>query len=164
MQTVKLKATPKEKKSSPAIKRAQEVSGSVAVLEALVAENVETIFGYPGGAIMPIYDALFDYKEQLNHILVRHEQGAIHAAQGCARASGKVGVVFATSGPGATNLVTGLADAMIDSTPVVCITGQVYAHLLGTDAFQETDVINITTPVTKWNYQVTDATEIPSVL
>lgn len=164
MQTFKLKATPKEKKSSPAIKHAQEVSGSVAVLEALVAENVETIFGYPGGAIMPIYDALFDYPEQLNHILVRHEQGAIHAAQGYARASGKVGVVFATSGPGATNLVTGLADAMIDSTPVVCVTGQVFAHLLGTDAFQETDVINITTPITKWNYQVTDATEIPSVM
>ncbi len=143
---------------------ARSISGSVAVLEALVAENVQTIFGYPGGAIMPIYDALYDYKERLDHILVRHEQGAIHAAQGFARASGKTGVVFATSGPGATNLVTGLADAMIDSTPVVCITGQVFAHLLGTDAFQETDVINITTPVTKWNYQVTDATEIPSVL
>ena len=140
------------------------VSGSVAVLEALIAEKVETIFGYPGGAIMPIYDALYDYNDRLDHVLVRHEQGAIHAAQGYARVSGKVGVVFATSGPGATNLVTGLADAMIDSTPVVCITGQVYAHLLGTDAFQETDVINITTPVTKWNYQVTDATEIPSVL
>jgi acetolactate synthase-1/2/3 large subunit len=140
------------------------VSGSVAVLEACIAEGVETIFGYPGGAIMPIYDALYDYKEKLNHILVRHEQGAIHAAQGFARVSGKTGVVFATSGPGATNLVTGLADAMIDSTPVVCITGQVFAHLLGTDAFQETDVINITTPITKWNYQVTDASEIPSVL
>lgn len=140
------------------------VSGSVAVLEALLAEDVETIFGYPGGAIMPIYDALYDYKEKLQHILVRHEQGAVHAAQGFARTSGNVGVVFATSGPGATNLVTGLADAMIDSTPVVCITGQVFAHLLGTDAFQETDVINITTPITKWNYQVTDATEIPSVL
>jgi acetolactate synthase-1/2/3 large subunit len=113
---------------------------------------------------MPIYDALYDYRYQLHHILVRHEQGAIHAGQGYARTSGKTGVVFATSGPGATNLVTGLADAMIDSTPVVCITGQVYAHLLGTDAFQETDVINITTPVTKWNYQVTDATEIPAVL
>src|SRR5688572_28994191 len=140
------------------------ISGSVAVLEAFLAEGVDTIFGYPGGAIMPIYDALYDYQEKLNHILVRHEQGAIHAAQGYARSSGNVGVVFATSGPGATNLVTGLADAMIDSTPVVCITGQVFAHLLGTDAFQETDVINITTPVTKWNYQVTDATEIPSVL
>jgi len=141
-----------------------EVSGSVALLEALIIEDTEVIFGYPGGAIMPIYDALYDYKEKLNHILVRHEQGSIHAAQGFARTSGKVGVVFATSGPGATNLVTGLADAMIDSTPLVCITGQVFAHLLGTDAFQETDVINITTPVTKWNYQITDATEIPEVL
>src|SRR5919202_1308284 len=140
------------------------ISGSEAVLKALIEEGVDTIFGYPGGAIMPIYDALYDYQNQLHHILVRHEQGAIHAAQGFARASGKTGVVFATSGPGATNLVTGLADAMIDSTPVVCITGQVFAHLLGTDAFQETDVINITTPVTKWNYQVTDANEIPSVL
>ncbi len=140
------------------------ISGSKALLEALVAEGVETIFGYPGGAIMPIYDALYDYPDQLKHILVRHEQGGIHAAQGFARSSGKVGVVFATSGPGATNLVTGLADAMIDSTPLVAITGQVYAHLLGTDAFQETDVINITSPVTKWNYQITDATEIPSVL
>ena len=141
-----------------------EISGSVALLEALIAEGTEVIFGYPGGAIMPIYDALYDYKEKLNHILVRHEQGGIHAGQGFARTSGKVGVVFATSGPGATNLVTGLADAMIDSTPLVCITGQVFAHLLGTDAFQETDVINITTPVTKWNYQVTDATEIPEVI
>jgi acetolactate synthase I/II/III large subunit len=140
------------------------VTGSVALLEAFIAEAVEVIFGYPGGAIMPIYDALYDYQEKLKHILVRHEQGAVHAAQGYARASGNVGVVFATSGPGATNLVTGLADAQIDSTPLVCITGQVYAHLLGTDAFQETDVINITTPVTKWNYQITDATEIPSVL
>jgi acetolactate synthase I/II/III large subunit len=145
-------------------KAGESISGSVAVLEALIAENVTTIFGYPGGAIMPIYDALYDYHDKLNHILVRHEQGGIHAGQGYARTSGDVGVVFATSGPGATNLVTGLADAMIDSTPLVCITGQVFAHLLGTDAFQETDVINITTPVTKWNYQVTDATEIPSVL
>jgi acetolactate synthase I/II/III large subunit len=141
-----------------------ELSGSQAVLEALVAENVTTIFGYPGGAIMPIYDALYDYHDKLKHILVRHEQGGIHAGQGYARTSGDVGVVFATSGPGATNLVTGLADAMIDSTPLVCITGQVFAHLLGTDAFQETDVINITTPVTKWNYQVTDATEIPHIM
>ncbi|WP_205512193.1 biosynthetic-type acetolactate synthase large subunit [Longitalea arenae] len=142
----------------------QSISGSVAVLEAFLAEGVSTIFGYPGGAIMPIYDALYDYQEKLRHILVRHEQGGIHAAQGYARSSGEVGVVFATSGPGATNLVTGLADAMIDSTPLVCVTGQVFAHLLGTDAFQETDVINITTPVTKWNYQVTDATEIPAVM
>jgi len=141
-----------------------QLSGSQAVLEALIQEGVDTIFGYPGGAIMPIYDALYDYNDKLNHILVRHEQGGIHAAQGYARTSGRVGVAFATSGPGATNLVTGLADAMIDSNPIVCITGQVFASLLGTDAFQETDVINITTPVTKWNYQVTDATEIPSVL
>jgi len=142
----------------------KQLTGSQAVLEAFIAEGVDIIFGYPGGAIMPIYDALYDYKEKLNHILVRHEQGGIHAGQGYARSSGKVGVVFATSGPGATNLVTGLADAMIDSTPLVCITGQVFAHLLGTDAFQETDVINITMPVTKWNYQITDAEEIPSVL
>ena len=146
------------------VKETIQITGSQALLEALIAEQVDTIFGYPGGAIMPIYDALYDYHEQLKHILVRHEQGGIHAAQGFARASGKVGVVFATSGPGATNLVTGLADAQIDSTPLVCITGQVFAHLLGTDAFQETDVINITTPVTKWNYQITDACEIPEVL
>jgi acetolactate synthase I/II/III large subunit len=156
--------TKNHKAANSPLRGAGGASGSVAILEALIGENVEIIFGYPGGAIMPIYDALYDYEEKLNHILVRHEQGAIHAAQGFARASGKTGVVFATSGPGATNLVTGLADAMIDSTPVVCITGQVFAHLLGTDAFQETDVINITTPVTKWNYQITDATEIPSVL
>ncbi|PTQ94056.1 acetolactate synthase large subunit [Mucilaginibacter yixingensis] len=153
---------PKTADSAP--KETVEVSGSVALLESLIAEGTDTIFGYPGGAIMPIYDALYDYNEKLNHVLVRHEQGGIHAGQGYARTSGKVGVVFATSGPGATNLVTGLADAQIDSTPLVCITGQVFAHLLGTDAFQETDVINITTPVTKWNYQVTDAREIPEVI
>src|SRR6476659_5649623 len=152
------------KKEKTEAKKTTSINGSHAVLQAFLAEGVDIIFGYPCGAIMPIYDALYDYKEKLQHILVRHEQGAIHAAQGYARSSGKIGVVFATSGPGATNLVTGLADAMIDSTPVVCITGQVYAHLLGTDAFQETDVINITTPITKWNYQVTDATEIPLVL
>jgi len=139
-------------------------TGAEATLRILVAEGVDTIFGYPGGAIIPIYDALYDFQVELNHVLVRHEQGGIHAAQGYARASGKVGVVFATSGPGATNLVTGLADAQIDSTPLVCITGQVFAHLLGTDAFQETDIINITTPVTKWNYQVTNAEEIPEAL
>jgi acetolactate synthase I/II/III large subunit len=159
METIELKPAT-EIKSTPVT----TITGSEAVLNAMIAEGVETIFGYPGGAIMPIYDALYDYSTRLNHILVRHEQGGIHAAQGFARSSGKTGVVFATSGPGATNLVTGLADAMIDSTPLVCITGQVFAHLLGTDAFQETDVINITTPVTKWNYQVTDATEIPAVL
>src|SRR6187401_2006985 len=138
----------------------ENISGSEAVLRAFVAEGVETIFGYPGGAIMPIYDALYDYHDKLTHILVRHEQGAIHAAQGFARVSGRTGVVFATSGPGATNLVTGLADALIDSTPVVCITGQVFAHLLGTDAFQECDVVNTTIPVTKWNIQVTEAKDI----
>lgn len=159
MNTLEKKEIEIEKQKSIA-----QISGSVAVIEALLAENVATVFGYPGGAIMPIYDALFDYKQQINHILVRHEQGAIHAAQGLARVSGATGVVFATSGPGATNLVTGLADAMIDSTPLVCITGQVFAHLLGTDAFQETDIVNITSPVTKWNYQITDASEIPSVL
>lgn len=153
-----------EMQLTESVKNKVQVSGSVAVIEALLAENITTIFGYPGGAIMPIYDALFDYKNQLNHILVRHEQGAIHAAQGLSRVSGETGVVFATSGPGATNLVTGLADAMIDSTPLVCITGQVFAHLLGTDAFQETDIVNITSPVTKWNYQITDASEIPAVL
>lgn len=153
-----------ETKDITATAATTQISGSQAVLEALIHEGVETIFGYPGGAIMPIYDALYDYSAKLNHVLVRHEQGGIHAAQGYARTSGRVGVAFATSGPGATNLVTGLADAMIDSNPIVCVTGQVFASLLGTDAFQETDVINITTPVTKWNYQVTDATEIPSVL
>src|SRR5437762_7079219 len=159
-----LEVKPKKASTGDNNKATTSVSGSVAMLEAFLAEGVDTIFGYPGGAIMPIYDALYDYQKKLRHILVRHEQGAIHAAQGYARTSGRTGVVFATSGPGATNLVTGLADAMIDSTPVVCITGQVFAHLLGTDAFQETDVINITTPVTKWNYQVTDANEIPSIL
>src|SRR5260221_12348170 len=161
------KNTPSKPKAAAPAKSApvvRELSGSAAVLEAFLEEGVDTIFGYPGGAIMPVYDALYDYRDKLKHILVRHEQGGIHAAQGYARSSGTTGCPFATSGPGATNLVTGLADAMIDSTPLVCVTGQVFAHLLGTDAFQETDVINITTPVTKWNYQVTDAKEIPSVL
>ena len=144
--------------------RGLTTTGSLAVIDALLSESVDLIFGYPGGAIMPIYDALYDFNDKLSHILVRHEQGAIHAAQGYARVSGKTGVVFATSGPGATNLVTGLADAQIDSTPLVCITGQVFAHLLGTDAFQETDIINITMPITKWNYQITDASEIPEIL
>ncbi|AYZ14942.1 biosynthetic-type acetolactate synthase large subunit [Chryseobacterium arthrosphaerae] len=141
-----------------------ELSGSRIILEVFIQEGVKTVFGYPGGAIIPIYDALYDYKEQLEHILVRHEQAAVHAAQGLARVSGEVGVVLATSGPGATNLVTGLADALLDNTPLVCITGQVFEHLLGTDAFQEIDVMNITSPVTKWNYQVTDAHELPEVL
>ncbi len=128
--------------------------GADIVVRALIAEQAELIFGYPGGAIMPVYDALYDYHDQIKHVLTRHEQGAIHAAQGYARVSGKVGVCLATSGPGATNLITGLADAQIDSTPLVCITGQVAAHLLGTDAFQETDVVGISMPGTKWNFQV----------
>src|SRR5439155_17192091 len=157
----KIKATSKEQEASKLpLQATVNISGSEAVMRAMVSEKVHTIFGYPGGAIMPIYDALYDYADRLQHILVRHEQGAIHAAQGYARTSGKVGVVFATSGPGATNLVTGLADALIDSTPIVCITGQVFAHLLGTDAFQETDVVNTTIPVTKWNVQVTEAKDI----
>ncbi len=141
-----------------------KVSGAEAVILSLLCEGIETVFGYPGGAIMPIYDELYKYQDQLNHILVRHEQGAVHAAQGFARVSGGVGVCMATSGPGATNLITGIADAKIDSTPLVCITGQVASHLLGTDAFQETDVIGISMPVTKWNYQVTDVAEIPAIM
>ena len=141
-----------------------EISGSEAMVRSLVAEGVDTIFGYPGGAIMPIYDALYDFGHAVKHVLVRHEQGAVHAAQGYARVSGKVGVCFATSGPGATNLITGIADAMIDSTPLVCITGQVTSGLLGTDAFQESDVIGISMPVTKWNYQITNAEEIPEAI
>lgn len=141
-----------------------QITGAEAVIQSLKAEGVKTIFGYPGGAIMPIYDALFDHLDEINHVLTRHEQGAIHAAQGYARTSRKTGVVFATSGPGATNLITGLADALIDSTPLVCITGQVASHLLGTDAFQETDVMGISMPVTKWNCQVTKAEDIAPAL
>ncbi|MDX8569551.1 biosynthetic-type acetolactate synthase large subunit [Elizabethkingia sp. HX XZB] len=164
METTQIQDKTIQTESKNLFKEGDTISGSQALLDALVAEGVHTIFGYPGGAIMPIYDALYDFQDTLKHILVRHEQGGIHAAQGYARTSGEVGVAFATSGPGATNLVTGLADAQIDSTPLVCITGQVFAHLLGTDAFQETDVINVTMPVTKWNYQVTDATQLPAVL
>ncbi|MBD1208850.1 MAG: biosynthetic-type acetolactate synthase large subunit [Ignavibacteria bacterium] len=138
------------------------MTGAEAVVASLLEEGVDTIFGYPGGAIMPVYDAFYDYQDRLRHILVRHEQGAVHAAQGYARVSNRVGVCIATSGPGATNLITGIADAQIDSTPLVCITGQVGSHLLGTDAFQETDVIGISMPVTKWNYQITKAEEIPA--
>lgn len=130
------------------------IRGADIVVRSLIAEQAELIFGYPGGAIMPVYDALYDYHDQIRHVLTRHEQGAIHAAQGYARVSGKVGVCLATSGPGATNLITGMADAQIDSTPLVCITGQVASHLLGTDAFQETDVVGISMPGTKWNIQV----------
>jgi acetolactate synthase-1/2/3 large subunit len=140
------------------------VSGAEAVIKCLLEEGVETIYGYPGGAIMPIYDELYKYQDQIHHVLTRHEQGATHAAQGYARVTGKVGVAIATSGPGATNLVTGIADAQIDSTPLVCITGQVGSHLLGSDAFQETDIVGISTPITKWNHQITKASEIPEVL
>jgi acetolactate synthase I/II/III large subunit len=139
------------------------LNGSQAVMECLVAEGVDTIFGYPGGAIMPVYDALYDYQERINHILVRHEQGAGHAAQGYARMRGQAGVCLVTSGPGATNLVTAIADALIDSTPMVCIVGQVGKKLLGTDAFQEADVMGVTMPITKWNYQITSADEVPEV-
>lgn len=140
------------------------ISGAEAVVRCLLAEGADLIYGYPGGAIMPIYDELYKFQDQLHHVLTRHEQGATHAAQGFARTSGKVGVAMATSGPGATNLVTGIADAQIDSTPMVCITGQVASHLLGSDAFQETDIIGISTPVTKWNYQITKASEIPEIM
>ena len=142
----------------------QNISGSEALIHCLLAEGVDLIYGYPGGAIMPFYDELYKFQDKLQHVLTRHEQGATHAAQGFARVSGKVGVCVATSGPGATNLVTGIADAMIDSTPMVCITGQVPSHLLGSDAFQETDIIGISTPVTKWNYQITDVKEIPEIM
>jgi acetolactate synthase-1/2/3 large subunit len=148
----------------PDKKTTETISGAEAVVRALLEEGANLAYGYPGGAIMPIYDELYKYQDQLNHVLTRHEQGAIHAAQGFARVSGKVGVCLATSGPGATNLVTGIADAQIDSTPLVCITGQVASHLLGTDAFQETDVISISAPVTKWNVQVTKAEEIPAAI
>ena len=140
------------------------ISGAEAVVRSLVAEGVDLIYGYPGGAIMPVYDELYKFQDHINHVLVRHEQGAAHAAQGFARVSGQVGVCMATSGPGATNLVTGIADAMIDSTPLVCITGQVPSHLLGSDAFQETDIIGISTPVTKWSYQITRVEEIPEII
>ncbi len=140
------------------------ITGAEAVIKSLLEEGVDTVFGYPGGAIMPIYDALYDYRDRLTHILTRHEQGATHAAEGYARVNGKVGVCFATSGPGATNLITGIADALMDSTPLVCITGQVTSSLLGTDAFQETDVMGISMPVTKWNFQVTKASEIPKAI
>lgn len=141
-----------------------KISGAEAVIRCLLAEGVDLVYGYPGGAIMPVYDELYKFQDQLHHVLVRHEQGATHAAQGYARATGKVGVAIATSGPGATNLVTGIADAQIDSTPMVCITGQVGRHLLGSDAFQETDIIGISTPVTKWNFQVTEACQIPEII
>ena len=141
----------------------KNISGAEAVVHSLLNEGVDLVWGYPGGAIMPVYDEFFKFQDKLKHGLARHEQGAVHAAQGYARSSGKVGVAIATSGPGATNLVTGIADAQIDSTPIVCITGQVASHLLGSDAFQETDIIGISMPVTKWNYQITKAAEIPEI-
>ena len=141
----------------------KNISGAEAVVHSLLNEGVDLVWGYPGGAIMPVYDEFYKFQDKLKHVLARHEQGAVHAAQGYARSSGKVGVAIATSGPGATNLVTGIADAQIDSTPIVCITGQVASHLLGSDAFQETDIIGISMPVTKWNYQITKASEIPEI-
>jgi len=155
-QTIKNKKT--------ATKVTEIISGSEAVVRCLIAEDVKIIYGYPGGAIMPVYDELYKYRDKIHHVLTRHEQGATHSAQGFARISGKVGVAIATSGPGATNLITGIADAQIDSTPLVCITGQVPSHLLGSDAFQETDIVGISTPVTKWNCQVTRAVDIPAAL
>ena len=142
----------------------ERISGSEAIVRCLLAEGVEVLYGYPGGAIMPVYDELYKYEGKINHVLTRHEQCAAHAAQGYARISGKVGVAMATSGPGATNLITGIADAQIDSTPIVCITGQVPSHLLGSDAFQETDIVGISTPVTKWNHQITKASQIPEII
>ncbi|MGP1993631.1 biosynthetic-type acetolactate synthase large subunit [Zobellia laminariae] len=158
METVKIKTEVNPKKTK------LKISGAEAIIHCLLAEGVDLLYGYPGGAIMPVYDELYKFQDKLTHILTRHEQGATHAAQGYARVSGRVGVAMATSGPGATNLVTGLADAQIDSTPLVCITGQVTRHLLGSDAFQETDIIGISTPVTKWNYQITEAAEIPEIM
>ena len=152
------------KDSETSIKVTEKISGSEAIVRCLIEEEVKIIYGYPGGAIMPVYDELFKYQDKIHHVLTRHEQGATHSAQGFARISGKVGVAIATSGPGATNLITGIADAQIDSTPMVCITGQVPSHLLGSDAFQETDIVGISTPVTKWNCQVTKAADIPEAL
>jgi acetolactate synthase-1/2/3 large subunit len=152
------------KHTKTAIKATERISGSEAVVRCLIAEDVKIIYGYPGGAIMPVYDELYKYQDKIHHVLARHEQGATHSAQGFARISGTVGVAIATSGPGATNLITGIADAQIDSTPMVCITGQVASHLLGSDAFQETDIVGISTPVTKWNCQVTKAADIPAAL
>lgn len=153
-----------EKAPAAAKENLPHISGSDAVIRSLIAEGVETIFGYPGGAITPVYDSLYDYRDKINHVLVRHEQCAVHAAQGYARATGRTGVCVVTSGPGATNTVTGLADAMLDSTPVVLISGQVNSSILGTDAFQEINFIEITNSVTKWNCQVKRAEEIPEAI
>ena len=160
METIMEKEKTKTEKKS----EMKKVTGAEAVVLSLLAEGIEVVYGYPGGAIMPVYDELYKYQDKIHHVLVRHEQGAIHAAEGAARVTNKPAVAIATSGPGATNLVTGIADAMIDSTPVVCLTGQVGSHLLGTDAFQETDIVGITAPITKWSFQVTKASEIPKAI
>ena len=152
------------KSQEKSTKTTERISGSEAIVRCLIEEGVDILYGYPGGAIMPVYDELYKYQDKIHHVLTRHEQGATHSAQGYARISGRVGVAMATSGPGATNLITGIADAQIDSTPMVCITGQVPSHLLGSDAFQETDIVGISTPVTKWNCQVTRAEDIPEAL
>ncbi|WP_405609666.1 biosynthetic-type acetolactate synthase large subunit [Polaribacter sp. Asnod1-A03] len=152
------------KNNKETTKVTERISGSEAIVRCLIEEDAKIIYGYPGGAIMPVYDELYKYQDKIHHVLTRHEQGATHSAQGFARISGKVGVAIATSGPGATNLITGIADAQIDSTPMVCITGQVFSHLLGSDAFQETDIVGISTPVTKWNCQVTKASDIPAAI
>ncbi|MFT4669522.1 MAG: acetolactate synthase-1/2/3 large subunit [Flavobacteriaceae bacterium] len=159
-----MKETQTIEKQPESIVSATGITGAEAVVKCLIAEGVDILYGYPGGAIMPVYDELYKYEDKIHHVLTRHEQGATHSAQGYARISGKVGVAMATSGPGATNLITGIADAQIDSTPMVCITGQVASHLLGSDAFQETDIVGISTPVTKWNHQITKASEIPEVM
>ena len=154
-----VKEHPRKTKVAP-----KRITGSEAIILSLLEEGVKEVFGYPGGAIMPLYDELYKYEAKLTHYLMRHEQGAVHAAQGFSRVSSKVGVCIATSGPGATNLITGIADAQVDSTPLVCITGQVPSQLLGTSAFQEIDIIGISMPVVKWNYQVTKAEEIPEAI
>jgi acetolactate synthase-1/2/3 large subunit len=159
-----MKETHSIKKQTMPSQITERISGSEAVVKCLIEEDVKILYGYPGGAIMPVYDELYKYQDKIHHVLTRHEQGATHSAQGYARISGDVGVAMATSGPGATNLITGIADAQIDSTPMVCITGQVGSHLLGSDAFQETDIVGISTPITKWNHQITKASEIPKVL
>lgn len=159
-----MKETQTIEKTKTETTKTERITGCEAIIRCLIAEGVDILYGYPGGAIMPVYDELFKYQDQIHHVLTRHEQGAAHAAQGYARISGKVGVAMATSGPGATNLITGIADAQIDSTPMVCITGQVFSHLLGSDAFQETDIVGISTPVTKWNHQITKAEDIPEVI
>ncbi|GAB5565571.1 MAG: biosynthetic-type acetolactate synthase large subunit [Winogradskyella sp.] len=159
-----MKETQTIESTNKVTKTTERITGSEAIVRCLIEEGVKVLYGYPGGAIMPVYDELYKYQDKIHHVLTRHEQGATHAAQGYARISNEVGVAMATSGPGATNLITGIADAQIDSTPMVCITGQVPSHLLGSDAFQETDIVGISTPITKWNHQITKASEIPEVI